>query len=248
MPDEIANGNAQIAQGTEPATSGTPESNGQTATVAAESEHKQVGAIPEWMAERLAKVTSQRRAAEERAAALEEQLRRANAAQGGQQQPANGAVDAEKIRADAERSALERLSKQQAEADFNSRCNAAYEAGKSQYPDFGNRVATLNMGLGENAASLYDAVTRFDPAAAPRLLAELATDMEKAQRMLTLSPYQMAAELAKMAFATPTKTVSAAPAPVAGIQSPSGAPLVDPDRMSDEEWFRARRAEVKQRR
>lgn len=249
------------AQGTStPQNSGSPENvvNAGTAPEAQTQQPTEQGQstatthtdVPEWAKSRFDRLTAQRNDAVRKSAELESQLRALQAASQagtpGQTQPGQP-VDAERIRADARREAQQEAFAAQQAQDFNARCNAAYEAGLKEFPDFDNRVQTLRMIVGDAAPVLFNAVTQFDQP--QKLLAELASKPDIAERIVQMPPFQAAIELSKLASRVPANTVSSAPAPVSSVSQAAGTVSDgDPSKMTDAEWAVWRGQQLKGRR
>lgn len=142
-----------------------------------------------------------------------------------------------------------------AEQSFTADCNRVFAQGVQAHGElFKEAVANLNMmGVigpkqGGTDPFLEAALVTDDPAA---VLNHLGSDLDEAQRIASLPPIRMAAELAKLgsrlssgpAAAKPAApTTSSAPAPIrpiGGAAKPSGD-IYDPG-LSDDEYY-ARRA------
>lgn len=115
---------------------------------------------------------------------------------------------------------------------FNKQADAMYDAGKTKFPDWKESVELLNA-TGIMTPTLLEAAMATDAGA--EVIHHLGNDLDEAQRVLSLPPIRMAAELAKMAskLTAPTKVpVSSAPAPIKPV---GGAvnPQVDLSRVAD---------------
>lgn len=129
-----------------------------------------------------------------------------------------------------------------AERNFNESCNKVYATGKTEFPDFDQSVANLQM-VGMNREFL-EIVTSSD--AGHKVLHHLGNDLDEAARIAAMPPLQMARELTKLEFklgqAQP-KPVSKAPAPI----KPIGAGGSTSNGLSDDipihEWMRRREKE-----
>lgn len=129
-----------------------------------------------------------------------------------------------------------------AERSFNDSCNKVYATGKSEFPDFDQSVANLQM-VGMNRDFL-EIVASSD--AGHKILHHLSNDLDEASRIAALPPLQMARELTKLEYKlgqTPNKPVSKAPAPI----KPIGAGGSTSNGLSDDipinEWMRRREKE-----
>lgn len=135
-----------------------------------------------------------------------------------------------------------------AERVFNENCNKVYDAGKTEFPDFDQAVANLQMTGATANRNFLELVATSDAGA--KLLHHLASDLDEAARIAALPPVQMARELTKLdlKLAQPrTKAVSKAPAPITAISS-GKADSKDPATMSDAEFAAWRRKQISQRR
>lgn len=185
-----------------------------------------------WFQKRIGELTRQkyeeRRQAEELRAEVE-RLRQA-VAQGDQIPQVDAQADLQSIRHEAE--------KLVAEQRFNDSCNKVYAAGKSEFQDFDQAVANLQM-VGVNRQFL-EMATESDAGA--KLLHHLGTDLDEAARIMALPPIQMARELTKLEIKLSQpkaqKPVSNAPPPI----KPIGTGKATSDGLSDDlpidEWMR----------
>jgi hypothetical protein len=145
--------------------------------------------------------------------------------------------------------------------DFNRRCDEAALSGRAQFgeAEFNGRIANLQkLSDPTDAASvqaynslLMAALEVGDP---EKILFELGSDLNEAQRILGMTPTKMAVELTKRAAKMPTQ-VSAAPKPITpiGARTASHEPIEpdDPtksDHLSTAEWMRRREAQLTSRR
>lgn len=126
-----------------------------------------------------------------------------------------------------------------AERSFNESCNKVYATGKTEFSDFDESVANLQM-VGMNRDFL-EIVATSD--AGHKVLNHLGNDLDEAARIAALPPLQMARELTKLEYKlgqTPNKPVSKAPAPI----KPIGAGGSTSNGLSDDipinEWMRRR--------
>lgn len=189
-----------------------------------------------WFQKRIGELTRQKyeaiRAAEE-ARQQAEQYRQylAQTQQGEQQQPD---VD---VRTLAQQEAAKMLAEQR----FNESCNKVYATGKTEFPDFDQAVANLQM-VGVNRDFLELATTSD---AGAKLLHHLGTDLDEAARILALPPVQMARELTKLEFKLnqppPPKPVSKAPPPISPIAGGKGG-TKSPAEMTDAEYAKWRKS------
>lgn len=128
-----------------------------------------------------------------------------------------------------------------AEKSFNESCNKVYATGKSEFPDFDQSVANLQM-VGMNREFL-EIVTASD--AGHKVLHHLGNDLDEAARIAAMPPLQMARELTKLEFklgqAQP-KPVSKVPAPIKPLHTTGSTEGPDPKDI--ENWIRKRNKEL----
>ncbi|MGE5650940.1 MAG: hypothetical protein ACM34A_12155 [Bacillota bacterium] len=187
-----------------------------------------------WFQKRIGELTREKyeakRAAEEAKQQAEQYRQYLAQLQQGEQPPQQPEVD---VRTLAQQEAAKMLAEQR----FNESCNKVYAAGKTEFPDFDQAVANLQM-VGVNRDFL-ELTTTSDAGA--KLLHHLGTDLDEAARILALHPVQMARELTKLEFKLSqpqAKPVSKAPAPI----KPIGTGGVTESGLSDDlpidEWMR----------
>lgn len=186
-----------------------------------------------WFEKRIGEITrekyEERRQKEELRAEVE-RLRQA-VAQGSDQYQADPQADVQTL-------ARKEAEKLVAEQRFNDSCNKVYAVGKSEFQDFDQAVANLQM-VGVNRQFL-EMATESDAGA--KLLHHLGTDLDEAARIMALPPIQMARELTKLEFKLnqpkAAKPVSNAPPPI----KPIGTGKATSDGLSDDlpidEWMR----------
>jgi hypothetical protein len=130
-----------------------------------------------------------------------------------------------------------------AEQRFNDACNAVFDAGKSEFPDFEDAVRTVGA-TGVLTPPFLEAVTSLDNSA--KVLYELGKNPEEAQRIAALSPTKQAVELAKLDMnvakvaAKPVSRASAPIKPVNGAVRTTTEPSDDDDTAT---WMKKRRAQ-----
>jgi hypothetical protein len=169
------------------------------------------------------------------------------------------------------------VAQEAARRDFTRQCNEAFASGKAAHADFEKVIADLNalspvfdprLQRPVMPQSLVEAA--LATGAAHEVLYALGKDNALADRVLSLSPLQQAAELTRLSLkladassgdtgagdtagaAAPVQ-VSRAPAPVRPKVTGSGstAPVWDPaatDKFSTEEWIARREADLKRAR
>lgn len=144
---------------------------------------------------------------------------------------------------------------------FNAECDAVALAGRTQYgeKEFTDRVKALLQHVDRTDMNSLQAYNSFLMAAlrtgeAPRLMFELGNDMNEAQRILAMSPIEMAVELTKRSARAPVAPLSGAPAPITPVGNRGGqhTPIdpSDPARAKNlpvNDWMARREAQVKER-
>lgn len=199
----------------------------------------------------------------------------AAAGTGGAAAPARSASPAGRAPTQAELEAL--VQQEAARQNFTRQCNEAFASGKSAHPDFEKVIGDLNalspvydprLGRSVVPQSLVEAALATGQA--HEVLYALGKDSSLADRVLTMTPLQQAAELTKLslkleasqaagaseaeaASAAAAANASRAPAPVKPKVTGSGstAPVWDPaatDKFSTEEWIAKREADVRRAR
>lgn len=154
-----------------------------------------------------------------------------------------GEQTVEKPDVDVQTLAKQEAAKLVAEQRFNETCNKVYTEGKSEFPDFDQAVANLQM-VGVNRDFLELATTSD---AGAKLLHHLGTDLDEAARILSLPPVQMARELTKLEYKLSqpqAKPVSKAPAPIKPIGSGGATDTGLRDDIPMDEWLRRRNKEL----
>lgn len=206
---------------------------------ARKAEAKGKNPIPEWMQRRINKAVRAQHEAERKAAALEEKLK-------GKAEEAEDDTDKSP---DVINELADRLAEQKvAVKQFNDACDAAFDSGVEKYGEqFKGDLNTLRA-LDMMQPELVQEMLATDSPA--DVMHKLASDPEKAQRILEMPPAKRIAEFVKMAIpeSKPGKQVSKAGAPITPIK---GAPkkdfdLNDPE-ADDAEWFRRRNEDAKKK-
>jgi len=151
--------------------------------------------------------------------------------------------------------------------EFNARTSRVLEAGKSDFPDFLEKVESLRSAVLDPTEPT--ATTRYaglingiletaedDPKVSAKLIHLIGSDPEVAERLAGLSPVRLGKELAKMAEQPPVEPASKVakpPSVVVGGRAPSHIPI-DPadagraDQLSMREWMARRNAQVAENR
>jgi hypothetical protein len=99
------------------------------------------------------------------------------------------------------------------DAEFNKACNATWEAGKQEFPDFDNKIQSLGS-IGIDRDTLEYIATTDNGA---RILNYLGDDLEEADRIMKLPALKKAEALIKIKNSVDTlykKKVSNTPAPI----------------------------------
>lgn len=160
---------------------------------------------------------------------------------------------------------IDRLAEQRARElaithEFNRRCDEVAVLGRSSFGEnnFNERISNLQKLVDANDPSSVQAYNLFlsaaiDTGEAAKLLHSLGSDLDEAQRIMSLPGTRMAVELMKRAM-TPEVQVSNAPRPITpvggrGVSHEAISPD-DPDRsdhLSVQEWMRRREMQVSER-
>ena len=198
---------------------------------------------PEWVQRRFNEMTRERHEANRKAEAaineaatyrrLMESMQQGKEIDPNQPAPQQRpqASDDDRIRAEAQRL-------NQTES-FNNRCNAVYETGKTDFPNFEDAVKNLGM-LGA-PLEFFEGVVGLEDA--HKVLYALGSNPDEASRILALPPLQQGRELERLAAKARAKTakpVSNAPAPISNTVDGSGRATKDLDKMSIDEFMAAR--------
>lgn len=139
------------------------------------------------------------------------------------------------INAMAEKRA-EEISRQRS---FNKACNDIADAGKGEFGDFDQKLRTFAM-LGGMPTPLMETITEMPNA--HKILYNLGSDPDLAERVLKMAPVKQALELARLENSlgkSPARQVSSAPPPVQPIDTGSRA-TDDPEKMSMEDFVKWR--------
>ena len=203
-----------------------------------------------WFKRRIAEETYERhqateraRQAEARAAAAEAALAKAGvnvedpAKQ--TQQPAERTLTEQEIDRRADQKAVQKK--------FDDDCEVVYNSGKTEYPDFEDRVGDFFSAV-KNAGPFLGVVVSMPNA--HRLLHHLGNNPDEAQRIAALSPVRAASELTRLEMKlTAPKKQSKAPNPIEPVSGSSQKTSTAPsEKDSMAEWMRKRSADLKERR
>jgi hypothetical protein len=238
-PTEQATPAEQVQQVEAVTPEATPE---QTQVETPEAAEEKVKKEP-WFQKRIGELTREkyeaRRLADDAAREVQqyrEQLARIQQGQPEQAQPAAGDVGT-LVQQEARRLL--------AETKFNEACNKVYASGKSEFQDFDQAVANLQMvGMSRDFLEFTAASD-----AGAKLLHHLGKDLDEAARISALPPVLMARELTKLELKLSQpqpKPVSKAPAPITPIAG-SGSTSKDPSEMTDAEFAKWRKSQISQR-
>lgn len=149
---------------------------------------------------------------------------------------------------DIEKLVDERASIKAADAAFNQACNAAYEAGKAGIEGFEQAVSGLAMVGATKNRTFLEAVTAMPEP--HKVLHQLGTNLEEAQRISSLPPVRMAVELARISsgLSGGTQQVSSAPPPLrmVGGSAKTGTDLADPKTPMND-WVKEREKTARRR-
>lgn len=226
---------------------------------------------PKWAQDRINELTAKRHAAErkaqqesERATAAEELLARVTS---GQQPPTATATSTTTTATppalteqEVERRAQEKATQMARQSAFNNACNAVADAGAKEFKDtWATALSNLSMvgatGEGSNPDFLETAIELKSP---EKVLHYLGTNLDQAQRIVSLPPKKMALEMARLeatlnapvaALQPIVPPVSNAPQPIIPVGGAAKAPagdITDPN-MTPDDWFMLRAKQVAER-
>ena len=206
----------------------------------------------DWRDKRIAKLTAQLREAQAKAAGATAGAKPGEAAAG-------DVVPASEV----DRLANERAAVLAAQAEFNSRCNAAALAGRQAFGDaqFNSRVEGLKQLMDREDAVSQATYFAFleaalDTGEGPRLIFELGGDLNEASRIMGLPPVKMGIELERRAKAQAAAggndlAGSKAPKPITPVGARGRShDAIDPrdparaDNIDTAEWMRRRNEQV----
>lgn len=192
-----------------------------------------------WFQRRIDELTRQRYEAERRAEAALQLLQ----GKGEGEEPKPGEKLSE---AEVERRALAKAQELAAEQAFNQECNRIYEAGVKAFSDFDDAIQNFRM-LGGLTPPMIEAAAATDMP--EKVLYELGSNPDEAERIIKMTPTRMGVELAKLAqkLSAPKPAVSKAPPPIKPVDG-AGKGEKDPDKMSDAEWMEWRNKQIAARR
>lgn len=189
---------------------------------------------PKWAQRRIDQLTREKHEERRQREALEARLAQAG--------PSTEAPPAEQFtQADIDARAAQIADQRISQARFDDACNAAYQAGKKEFPDFDKALSNFGL-LGGLSREFLDAVT--DLPDGHKVMYALGNNPDEASRILALPPLKMAVEIARLAekaSKSPATPVSKAPAPITPIGSGARAEA-DPSTLSDDEWYARRLA------
>jgi hypothetical protein len=144
--------------------------------------------------------------------------------------------------------------------DFNRRCDEVALAGRRVFGEtqFNGQIANLQKVIDQDDPASVQNYNSFLMAAietgeAAKLLHQLGSNLDEAQRIMGLPPTRMAVELTRLAMG-PEQQVSGAPRPInpVGGRGASHEQISpdDPDRadhLATQEWMRRREAQLTER-
>lgn len=265
-PGDAAGGAAAEQNPPEPAaaassTDGSPDA----ASASAGGKKKETGnpeptgqQAKDWREDRLRVETAKRREAEGKARQLEEQIATLRQQSTVQQPTVQQSVQQPQIdEAAIERRVNDRAAQQAQWDSFNRACEGAAAQGRDQYgqTEFATRVNELRKLADPNDPVSMATYNGFLAAAletgeAPKLIYALGSDLNEANRILSLPPLKMAVELTKMA-AKPEQQLSKAAKPITPLNGRGIThEAVDPtdkdraDALSTKAWMERRNAQI----
>lgn len=215
--------------------------------------------LPEWAEKKLAESEFEKRELRRKTKELEEKLAaqaapsanaiaepnaadeaaaKANAPAGQTKEEFDRAVQAEADRR------LAAANAEQAQREFDEKCNVVYSAGKGVYnDDFDTAVQNLHT-VGAMTPDVLSLVLETDDPA--KVLYELGSNPEQAATLAAMTPTKRAFEIARLSQPAPKKAtpLSKAPPPVPGIDGSARVTAMPSDADDDDTFFRKREAEL----
>lgn len=178
--------------------------------------------------QRFDQITREKYEAQRRAEAAEARARELEALA----KPADPAAPARAFDPQEFQRAVERAADERARVkEFNDKCNRTYQLGKSEVgAEFDGAVQNLKLLGGDTVqyATFLDAVTELD--GGHKIMAQLGSNLNEAQRIMSLPANKMALELAKLVYQTKAiPSVSQAPKPIKPINGGGNAATPGPD-------------------
>lgn len=143
---------------------------------------------------------------------------------------------------------IERQSQQEAERQKQGRHEAFIEKAEtfaSTTPDFNEVAFNPRLAITDVMADVLDLSER-----GPEILYWLGKNPEEALRIARLPPVHASLEIGRLEArisAPQPKTVTQAPPPIRPLSGGSGSALVDPDKMTSDEWRKWREGEIRKR-
>jgi len=137
-----------------------------------------------------------------------------------------------------------RVSQRIAQQTFNDECNATYEKGTKEFPDFSEAIRSFDdIGGLADRTEFLDAVNSLENGAA--VLRHLGKNIDEAASLFDLKPAKMAIKLATISgnLAKPKPNISNTPAPPGEIRG-GAVSGKNPENMSMDEfakWFEEKR-------
>ena len=135
-----------------------------------------------------------------------------------------------------------------AEQRYNEACNRAYEAGRTEFTDFDDKIKILGQ-AGVASPQFLGIVTEMPEAA--KLLHYLGDHPDEAQRFAVLPPLRLARELTllEQKLVKP-KAISQAPAPITPVGAKTATAISSEPEDSDDmaTWVKKRNAQLEEKR
>lgn len=133
-----------------------------------------------------------------------------------------------------------------AKENYDRDCDAAYTSGKKDFKDWDAALENIKLLGGIEFETMTGLLATDDPA---RVLHALGSNPDEYHRVMALPPAKRLNEMAKIAAVpAPKKKPSEAPAPVEGLGGRGGgAPDDLDDKLTDDEWYKRREAQKKQK-
>jgi len=239
-----------------------PEIEVQTEQTAAPIVEKQHDEIAPWVKGRFADLTNKRKAAEARAQQLEEQIRTLQAQQQ-QQAPVPDYTGIEQpavqSRYQPTQAEIDQLVNQRAqqlaaqqvnESAFTARLNDIEREAKTKYGAKFDTALNNLQELGVINRDFLTAVSSVDNSDAVLTFLGQGANLEEANRIAAMNPFQMGAALSKLSSTAGkalNKQVSSAPAPIEDIPAGGSAKLGAEPKVGSKEWIVWRNQQARER-
>lgn len=216
-----------------------------------QKDEKRVQELPERALRRINKITADKYAYKAKAEALERELselRAARQAQADADGDQRGAADRQQPREEPEVIARRMVEQQR----FNDRSDDALRLGRKEFSDFEQRIAQLGAVGNEDPRERYEFMQAVVDCDNPhKVLYHLATNLDEAERIMSLSGRAQARALGRLEVELSAKTIAPPPAapapitPVRGAATTAGNSL--DDSLPPSEWRKRFNAQYRPR-